>query len=655
MRSLSAGWATDAGIVVIAGAALAVRIPGLAVPDLAQAEHHKLEAVAAWRAGDLIVDGEHPALFKGLVFVSTRFLGETAAGLRTPSVIAGAVSCVLVALIGRRLLGATAGWAAGGLMALGTLPVGIDRVGKEDAVMVALVLAAVLCWLRSDEDARWWVLVAAFAGAAVAVKYEALPLMPALWLAGRAGLGPRAPRGPRAAAILGTVFLGVHLALNPLLLLPEQWAFLWDFTGSLLADRPPPDGSIVPTHGFAAAGEILAAKPVWYYGVYLVLKAQPLWVAAVGGGAVLALLRRRREDVLLLTWAFGYLMVISVVPFGYARYMAPALPALALLGGAGVAWFAERAAVPARPAIAVGAVALAVPLALALPYPALYVNALGGGSARALHWSPDDAGGNLGMTRAVAAIASGEVDGGVGVADPTLVRYLSGGRLHGVSVEGLAADPAGLRAAGVRAVVVQPSQVTLGNRALFDWLARGATPGLTVRVRGLVMVRVYRIGADGEPCSHTVASPTRTALGNRTASRLPRPGIVANARPTTTTSAERAARSTAASSRAPLPTRTSEASIVSGIASRPVASGTSGRSLTTASAGALAPRTAAAMSATRARSRGDCGFRPRTAPGRSSSTATPAAATAVAWRGPGVHEGAADAASTAIGTERRAQ
>jgi mannosyltransferase len=650
---LPAGGGVAAGLVVLAGAALAVRLPGLGVPDLAQAEHHKLEAVAAWRSGDLIVDGEHPALFKGLVFLSTLALGNTAAALRLPGVLAGAACCVLVALIGRRLAGPVAGWAAGALMALGTIPVAIDRVGKEDTLMLAFALGAVLVWLGAEGRPRRWLWVAGLAGAAVAAKYEALPLLPALWLAGRLGLGPRPPRsGTREVGLGAAAFFGIHFALNPLLLVPAQWAFLVDFAGSLIHHQPPPDGSIVVTNGFAAAGDLHASKPLWYYGLYLALKAQPLWLALAAAGIVLAAVRHRRRDLLLLGWALAALAPISLVPFGFARYLAPALPALALLGGIAAAWIAVRLPRTATGALAAaGAVALAWPLARALPYPTLYVNRLGGGNEQALHWSPDDAGGNLGMTRAVHALVTQGVPGEVAAADPTLVRFLSAGRLRSVAVENLPPRPAALRAERVRAVAVQPSQLTLGNRPLFDWLGRRAAPAVTVRVRGLVMVRVYRINAEGEPRSSTRARPTLTERGNLAASASSSPGTAAKARPTTTAPAPSAARRTAARESAPLPTRTSEASTVLGTAARPASRGTSGRSLTTRSPGAVPARTEAAARARSSRSPGASRTRPRHAPGRSSRAAPPRAAT---WPGR-ARSGAAAAASNANGTARRAQ
>jgi hypothetical protein len=389
------------------------------------------------------------------------------------------------------------------LLALGVVPVAIDRVGKEDTLMLLLALGAVLAWLEAGERPRLWLAAAALAGAAAAAKYEALPLLPALLLAGRLGWGPRPPSGgARAMLPLLAAFAAAHVALNPLILWPAQWAFLWDFAGSVAAGRPPPDGTLVPTEGFAVAGEVLDGKPPWYYALYLGLKSQVVWVVLAAAGLAAAAARRSVADRLLLVWALGYLAVISAVPFGFARYLAPAVPALAILAGVAAARLAARARAGRAPLAAAAAAtlaALAVPLAGALPYPTLYVNAIGGGSARALHWTPDDAVGNLGMQRAVARLAREGVDGVVAAADPSLVRFLSRGSLRAVPVEGLRADPAALRALRVRAAIVQPSQVTLGNRSLFGWLDATGRPRIAVTVEGLESVRVYRISAAGRP------------------------------------------------------------------------------------------------------------------------------------------------------------
>jgi hypothetical protein len=195
-----------------------------------------------------------------------------------------------------------------------------------------------------------------------------------------------------------------------------------------------------------------------------------------------------------------------------------------LLGGGAAAWALARASRRAAPALAAVAVALIVPLVGALPHPAMYVNALGGGSGRSMYWTPDDAAGNLGMQRAVAALDRQGVAGEVAVADPTLVGFLSGGRLSALATEGLAPDPAVLRSRGVRAVIVQPSQVSLGNRALFDWLTRTARPDFTVRVRGIETVGVYRIAGSGSPSTSRARRRPSVIAGSARRVRARGPG-----------------------------------------------------------------------------------------------------------------------------------
>lgn len=490
-----------AGLAVLAAAALVVRVWALGVTDLVQAEHQKLIAIASWRSGDVFVDGEHPALFKAIALASTSLLGEGPLGLRLPNAIAGAVVVLLTALIARRLGGPLAGWIAGALMALSTLAVAIDRVGKEDTFMLAFALGAILCWLSAERRPRLWLGVAALCGAAVAVKYEALPLLPALVILGMLDFGPRPPSGWRWAAGITGVFLAVHVVLNPLIVTPEQWRFIADFTAALVNDRPPPDGSLIPTQGFDAAGELFDSKPAWYYPLYLVIKSQLVWVAAAGIGLAVLMRRFDRGARFLLLWAVGYLVIISLVPFGFSRYLAPALPALAIVGGIGVA---NLLAGRRRPVLVAGigilAVGLVLPLATALPYPTLYVNPLGGGTDRASHWTPNDALGNLGMEEAV-AVAERRVPPGatVAVADPTLVEYISDGRIDAVTIEDLPPRPAVLQTEGVRMVILQTSERSIGNAPLYAWLGRTAVPQTVISVRGLLAVRIYEIGPDGRP------------------------------------------------------------------------------------------------------------------------------------------------------------
>lgn len=490
------------GLALLAAAALTVRLWDLGVGDLVQAEHQKLASIEAWRSGDVFVDGEHPALFKAVILASTSVFGDGPLGLRLPNAILGAVSVALTALIARKLGGPIAGWTAGALMALGTIAVAIDRVGKEDTLMMALALGAILAWLYAEERPRLWILVVVLAAAAAAAKYFALPILPALLILGWLRMGPRPPwRDWQTWTAVVVLFLGAHLVLNPMIATPEQWQFIWSFAGASADGNPTPDGTLVPTTGFQVAEQIYASKPAWYYALYLGLKSQIVWTVVVGVGLVAAAFRFRRSDRFLLVWGLGYLVIISSVPFGFARYLAPAIPALAIVGGLGLSrLLAGRSPRVVAAAGAVLIIGLAIPLAQALPYPTLFVNPVGGGQDQALYWTPNDAVGNLGMAEAVAAAEELTPEGArVASADPSLIRFLTDGRMDGVAVENLPPSPERLQQQKVRTVIVQPSELSLGNQAFFEWIEREGTPVRSVTVEDLDAARVYVLDPAGRP------------------------------------------------------------------------------------------------------------------------------------------------------------
>ena len=251
----------------------------------------------------------------------------------------------------------------------------------------------------------------------------------------------------------------------------------------------------------AFAEQIYASKPAWYYALYLGLKSQIVWTVVVGVGLVAAAFRFRRSDRFLLVWGLGYLVIISSVPFGFARYLAPAIPALAIVGGLGLSrLLAGRSPRVVAAAGAVLIIGLAIPLAQALPYPTLFVNPVGGGQDQALYWTPNDAVGNLGMAEAVAAAEELTPEGArVASADPSLIRFLTEGRMDGVAVENLPPSPERLQQEKVRTVIVQPSELSLGNQAFFEWIEREGTPVRSVTVEDLDAARVYVLDPAGRP------------------------------------------------------------------------------------------------------------------------------------------------------------
>lgn len=515
--------------VALAGAvalALWLRLDQLQVPGIGSAEHWKLDAVDQWRRGNLVVDGEHPMLFKLVVLVATSLVGDDAFGLRLPNALLGGIAPLLVFLIARRAYGTLAGVCAAVLAATTTVGLGIDRTGKEDTLMVVLALGTVWCWMASAERPRLGYVALALAGACVAAKYEALFFVPALLVAARLGWAPRLHLAGRRPVAWGlAAFAGTFLVANALILVPEQQRFIFDFIANQLNGQPPPDNSVVfGKEGFHAGGRFHTVKPVWYYVTYLATKQQLVWVGLVAIGVLVAAWRRRPADRFLLLWGFGPLLVISLVPFGFARYLTPILPALNILGGvaaaAAIGWLWRWRGRTGRAAAALVGLVVVVgmlqPAISARVYPTLYANAAGGGAPRALYWGADDAGGDFGVNRAADYIAQVDPSAKVIVNDPNLLTYLlgrAGGTGTGVGINQLGAEPADWRDVGADFAVLQRSMVASSNIAVDGSLRRAGQLTFRFCAAGHDLVDVYDLRAPAlrRPADSVIYEPSPAA------------------------------------------------------------------------------------------------------------------------------------------------
>ncbi|MGY1820449.1 dolichyl-phosphate-mannose--protein mannosyltransferase [Geodermatophilus sp. SYSU D00079] len=94
----------------------------------------------------------HPPLGKWLIAGGIHVLGYDSFGWRVPSAVAGTVSVVVLARLGRRLTGSTLlGLVAGLLLALDGFAFSLSRIGLLDVFLQVFVLCAVAC-LVVDRD-----------------------------------------------------------------------------------------------------------------------------------------------------------------------------------------------------------------------------------------------------------------------------------------------------------------------------------------------------------------------------------------------------------------------------------------------------------------------------------------------------------------------
>lgn len=514
--------------------ALLMRLPALGAYGFSDDEMHKLAAVAAYQQGDVSADAEHPMLLKQMIRVSLAFgsrwnavapdaWGLTPeAALRLPNVLAGSVTSVALAALASLLFTPTIGLMAGLLWAIDPNAIAINRLGKEDTLLVCWFVVAMWAYERAKHEGRadlrraqWYYTLAGGAfGLMLASKY--MPHLLGLYalfnvLADR-NPGANRPHRPTYYGAMVTTFL----AVNWVVLSPETWRF---------AIRYVQGGELVH-HGYAYGGHLyvtdvpvsLAGVPLDYYLTFLCTRV-PLFTLA---GACLALrpLWRDRQSR-GATW-LRLLLVLLLVPYSlmaakFLRYTLPMLALVDVLAAVGWVWLLQavphattqalRRAAPARAgvqvaarlAVACGLVATGVTVARTSPWFSFYENGLSTWLRVGDRRFPEEAY-DLRVRDAMGAIAAQAVAGARVVTDvPAVARYYldAAGRTDLVT-ESLSMGPV-VEVAQERWMVVQPEHVSFENEALVAQVRQAALPWLVSTAAGIPVLEVYRLAPQADP------------------------------------------------------------------------------------------------------------------------------------------------------------
>jgi len=186
---LKGRWTAAMILAVLILVGFALRIHNLGAESLSEDELNKLETVSDYRQNGLTSrNGEHPFLMKGLQTVSLIGADELNAtilspanaispesALRFPLVLFGTFTALLIFLLVRELFGRSIAFVAACLWAVEPLAAAIDRVAKEDSLVLFFFLLTSFFWVRSQTraetgDPNWirWVWLAA-------ISFGALP------------------------------------------------------------------------------------------------------------------------------------------------------------------------------------------------------------------------------------------------------------------------------------------------------------------------------------------------------------------------------------------------------------------------------------------------------------------------------------------------
>ncbi|MFN0150009.1 MAG: ArnT family glycosyltransferase [bacterium] len=250
---------------------------------------------------------------------------------RALALLAGVALVVVVAAIGRRLIGERHAWLPAMILALTPLFAEYSRYAKVDVPLAVWSMLAVLMAMRFRETGRGALAAVIFVGLAVATKWTGVLLVPIVALvAFRASW--RAPsrehlRGVSRFVGFGLIITAILLASTPYILLSPA--------------KIVRDALRVADHIQAPSGDFARPGYVLYPEALAVSSFGAGFLAAAVFGVVSLLRRRDRAWLPALLFAALYLAVVFVSQTATPRYLMPAMPVLALFSAFGIVRAAE--------------------------------------------------------------------------------------------------------------------------------------------------------------------------------------------------------------------------------------------------------------------------------------------------------------------------
>ncbi len=295
-----------------------------------------------------------PAGYPLLVALALPLFGGSSAAGQAVSIASIAVAAACTFLLSRELLpdapgGWRAAWVAGLAVALCGDALRAGLVTMSDALALACCVAAILALARyrRTRRGRWLAAAAVALGWAAITRWVcgllALPML-GFWIL-EFGFWKSQPKiqipKPNidlvVAILLGTAIVVPQVLLSqktPESLSQHQWVVTWNAANIWRRDFVTVDGA---QHYRLPVGAYYLAHMAWPSLLFplLALMCLPgaLWLA-----------RRRRWPVLALLagWPLLLWVFLSGIPYQNARFILPALPALAALAGLGFGWVYER-------------------------------------------------------------------------------------------------------------------------------------------------------------------------------------------------------------------------------------------------------------------------------------------------------------------------
>jgi Dolichyl-phosphate-mannose-protein mannosyltransferase len=528
-------WLVIACLAVLAFGARAYQ---LGAASLAEDEANKVFALRAYEQGDFTVNAEHPMVMKMLCYASLQtanawnrlagarlHLGFTEeAALRLPNAMAGALTVIPLLLLAAALLGFRAGVITALLWATGINAVWFNRIDKEDSLLVFFMFSGFylyhLAKSQWTDDERRQEVLYALAGAAfglmMASKYFPHYFgLNALYYT-MVGYDRRNNR-PLTRRMWSRYFGGLILAFvafNPAAFVPQTWRYLWKYVNE----------DLLTHHGYVVMDRLFindmtqtpGGTPWYFYFLFLLVKVPlPVLVAFLIG--LVEIFHHRgpypqsRGYLFLRVMLVFWLLPMSLVGTKFLRYTLSLMPLVYMTAAIGVlvVWRWLRLATerftlrPQATRLAVAALVIvffitpAFSMLRSLPFPNLYLNALGG--RRPGYFFPHDEFYDLGARENVRYIADNAPPGArlateiPGVVEYYLQRY----RRPDIQIEIMSQPSFSLNERAPDYVLLQPGRVYFENRDNYEFIERTFPVVYSSDYDGATAARVYFIGGRG--------------------------------------------------------------------------------------------------------------------------------------------------------------
>ncbi|HYJ85161.1 MAG TPA: glycosyltransferase family 39 protein [Pyrinomonadaceae bacterium] len=390
-------------LIVLLVIGLCFRVAKLDSIGFAEDEVNKVDAIRAYEKGDITANAEHPMLMKALIFVSVkvgRAIGHDNDEVlfRLPNAIFGALTILPLFLLTAAFFDRWTGLLAAAFWTVGVNSITINRVAKEDTLLVFFMLFACYFYLRAKQTdtrngktrSRYYLLSGISFGLMMASKYFPHYLGLNSLYHHYVRVRKRTPGEPsgKTSLIFYVALLAAFLIANPSILMPPVWEYLNSYLGEKL---------LVHT-GYLFADQLYRnnvsrtpfwGTPIYFYLLFMAIKIPLTVLAAFLIGFIASLKNRRHPGHAFVLFMFLFWIVpYSLMGAKWLRYTLSLMPFIYILAAIGVMailkFGAGRLNFTSRSRAILTAIAVVLFVGLpswsaysAAPHYALYNNAMG--------------------------------------------------------------------------------------------------------------------------------------------------------------------------------------------------------------------------------------------------------------------------------------